>query len=207
MPMRVAARPRRALLALAAVGVASLGLGGCATLPPPVIPDRVHAGRFSVIVVLDGQRDSASGRFTLSVSGDRSVLDLATPLGSTLARIERSPQGVLLRTTGASGPEERRSTDGAALTEALLGWPLPVDGMADWIAGRPAPGSSVETDGTDPPRAFTQNGWRIEIAERFASGQPRQMLMTRPARPARDFAAATPAITLRLLIDDPAAGS
>ena len=198
---------RRALLARAATCAASIALVGCATLPPPAAPDRVHAGRFSVVVALDGQRDSASGRFTLSIRGARAVLDLATPLGSTLARIERGPEGVLLRINGASGPEERRGTDGAALTEALLGWPLPVDGMADWVTGRPAPGSTAQTDGLDPPRAFTQNGWRIEIGERFASGQPRQLTFTRPAQPARDFAAAAPAITLRLLIDDPSAGS
>jgi outer membrane lipoprotein LolB len=198
---------RRALLSRAAVCAASIAVAGCASLPSPAVPDRVHAGRFSVVVALDGQRDSASGRFTLSISGARAVLDLATPLGSTLARIERGPEGVLLRINGAGGTEERRGTDGTALTEALLGWPLPVDGMADWVAGRPAPGSTAQTDGVDPPRAFTQNGWRIEIAERFASGQPRQLLITRPAQPARDFAAASPAITLRLLIDDPSGGS
>lgn len=197
---------RRSLLAVVAVCAVSITLAGCATLPPPAAPDRLHAGRFSAVVAIDGQRESASGRFTLSISGARAVLDLATPLGSTLARIERGPEGVLLRTTGASGPEERRGTDGAALTEALLGWPLPVDGIADWVTGRPAPGSAAQTDGADPPRVFTQNGWRIEIAERFASGQPRQLLITRPAQPARDFATTSPAITLRLLIDDPAAG-
>lgn len=198
---------RRSLRALAAVCAAGIVLAGCATLPPAAAPDRVHTGRFSVVVAIDGQRDSASGRFTLSISGVRSVLDLATPLGSTLARIENGPDGVLLRTTGANGPEERRGTDSAALTEALLGWPLPVDGIADWVTGRPTPGSAAQTDGSNPPRMFAQHGWRIEIGERYASGQPRQLLITRPAQPARDFAAAAPAITLRLLIDDPSAGS
>lgn len=205
--MKVPVRHRRSLLAHAAVCSLSIALAGCVTRPPTAAPDRVHAGRFSVVVVLEGKRDSASGRFTLIVRGDRTVLDLATPLGGTLARIERDSRGVLLRTSGSNGPEERRGADGAALTEALLGWPLPVDGMADWVAGRPAPGSAAVTDGIDPTSAFTQNGWRIEIADRLASGQPRLLVISRPEQLARDFAAASPAVTLRLVIDEPSSGS
>jgi outer membrane lipoprotein LolB len=200
------ATPRRRLLALAGLPAIVVIAAGCAPVPPGAGLERMHAGRFAVTVVLGDQRDSTSGRFTLGISGERAVLDLATPLGSTLARIERGPEGVLLRTYG-SGAEERRSADGAALTESLLGWPLPVDGLADWIVGRPAPGSASTAEPGDPPRAFTQGGWRIEIQERFADGQPSRLLLTRAAQPARGFAAATPAITLRLLIDDPSAGS
>ena len=62
------------------------------------------------------------------------MLELASPLGTTVARIEIEPGGA--RATGAQ-MQEVRGADADAMTEQLLGWPLPVSGLADWIEGRP----------------------------------------------------------------------
>jgi outer membrane lipoprotein LolB len=195
------------LRALAAVTLAAW-LTGCATLPAPSPSasdtDRVHAGRFAATTTLDGKRENTTGRFQLRVDRERLLLDLATPIGTTLARIESGPAGVVLRTPGDDG-REVRSRDAEALALEVLGWPLPVAGIGDWIEGRPAPSrpSRLQPD-ADGTTGFAQDGWTIAIAERFDSGAPRRLVMTRPAQSAAAGAPAAPAITLRLVLDEPA---
>lgn len=194
-----AARRGRAL----AAALAATALAGCASLPPAPPPERVHSGRFAATAELDGRRDNTSGRFTLTVFTDRLVLDLATPLGTTLARAELTPAGATLRATGADGNvQQAQGRDGEALAEQLLGIPLPVTGIRDWIVGRAAPArpAQVSADGN----AIEQDGWSIRIDERFAGADrplPRRLTMTRPARTLPP----APAITLRLFLDDAAA--
>src|SRR5512139_942048 len=110
-------------------------LTGCATTPETA-PDRVHTGRFSAVASQGERRESVSGRFSMEVRGDRRRIDLATPLGTTVARIEIGPEGA-----SANGPgmQEARGPDADALAEQLLGWRLPVSGLPDWIEGRPVP--------------------------------------------------------------------
>jgi outer membrane lipoprotein LolB len=82
----------------------------------------------------------------------------------------------------------------------LFGWRLPVRGLADWIDGRPDPSrpARVERDG-DRITRIDQDGWTIRIAEIFpASSRPRLLLMDRPP------SAGDPAVSVRLVVDDPA---
>ena len=92
---------RRALAAIV-VGAQLLLLGACSTTPAPTV-ERQYVGRFSVVTTLGGKRDSGSGRFKLAVEGDAIVLDLDTPLGSTLARVEVDPRGARLTAPSDSG--------------------------------------------------------------------------------------------------------
>lgn len=187
---------RRALACLWAA--AALALAGCATLPPQAPLERVHSGRFAATTTLDDRRENSSGRFTLSVGGDRLVLDLSSPVGTTLARIDVGAHGATLRT--ADNGATRHGRDAEALALEVLGWPLPAAGIGDWIEGRPAPGRpsrAIERDGT--VAAIEQDGWTIEIAERFAAGSPRRIVISRPAL------GEAPAITLRLVLDEPVA--
>jgi outer membrane lipoprotein LolB len=177
---------------------AALALAGCATLPPQAALERVHSGRFAATTTLDDRRENSSGRFTLSVGGDRLVLDLSSPVGTTLARIDVGAQGATLRT--ADNGATRQGRDAEALALEVLGWPLPAAGIGDWIEGWPAPGRpsrATERDGA--VAAIEQDGWTIEIAERFAAGSPRRIVISRPAL------GEAPAITLRLVLDEPVA--
>jgi len=172
-------------------------LAGCAAAPATT-PDRIHTGRFSAIATLGDKRDSVSGRFSVEVRGDRQRVDLATPLGTTVARIEVGPDGA-----SASGPgmPEARGPDADALAEQLLGWRLPVSGLPDWIDGRPVPSrpARVERDG-NRPTLIEQDGWTVRIAETFAaSDRPRLIVLERAASPL------APGVVLRLVVDDPAA--
>jgi outer membrane lipoprotein LolB len=178
-------------------GVLALALAGCATVPPTA-PDRLYTGRFSVVATTGDKRETVSGRFNVEVRGTRQTIDLATPLGTTVARIEVGPDGAR-----ASGPgvDEVRGPDADALTEQMLGWRLPVNGMSEWIEGRPAPGrpARVQRDG-DRPVLIEQDGWTVRLSETFpATGRPRLIVLERPA------SSLAPGVVLRLVVDDPAA--
>jgi outer membrane lipoprotein LolB len=171
-------------------------VAGCATAPE-MTPDRVYTGRFSALATQGDKRESVPGRFSVEVRGDRQRIDLATPLGTTVARIEVGPKGA-----SASGPgmQDVRGPDADALAEQLLGWRLPVSGLPDWIEGRPVPTrpARVERDGS---RAvlIEQDGWTVRIADTFvASGRPRLIVLERAAAPL------APGVVLRLVVDDPA---
>jgi len=174
-----------------------LWLAGCATLPEPAEPGRVYSGRFAATTTVDDRRENTSGRFTLAV-GERLVLDLATPVGTTLARFDSGPEGATMQVAG-NGESVRRSRDAEALALEVLGWPLPVAGIGDWIEGRPAPARASRTAaGNGGIASIEQDGWTIEITERFEAGAPRRLVMSRPARPD------APAVTLRIVLDAPA---
>jgi outer membrane lipoprotein LolB len=194
---RCIARAGRQAAHIVSTGLLGLALAGCATAPATA-PDRLYAGRFSVVATTGDKRETVSGRFNVEVRGNRQTIDLSTPLGTTVARIEVGPDGAR-----ASGPgvDAVQGPDADALTERMLGWRLPVSGISDWIEGRPAPGrpARVEREGNRPV-LIEQDGWVVRLAETFqASGRPRLLVLERPASPL------APGVVLRLIVDDPAA--
>jgi outer membrane lipoprotein LolB len=193
MPACAISRLASALAAL----LAAMLLAGCATTAP-LPPERVYSGRFSATASQGDKRDTVAGRFTLEMRGSQQTVDLATPLGSTVARIEVGPDGAR-----ASGPglQETRGTDAEALAEQLLGWRLPVSGLPDWLEGRPAPGrpARVERDGPRPV-LIEQDGWTVRFTESFdGTMRPRLIVLERAA------SGLAPGVVLRLVVDPPAA--
>jgi len=185
-------RERRLWLAGLALTVA---LAGCATTPPPV--ERSYNGRFSAQAQGNGRPSSVSGRFTVEVRGTQQVIDLATPVGTTLARIEIEPG----RAT-ATGPEMQMASgpDADQLIERLLGWRLPVSGLADWLEGRPEPSRPARTQmGGERISRIEQDGWTILIEEySTVTNRPRRLQLDRP------MLNGEPAVSVRLIVDDPA---
>ena len=170
-------------------------LTGCAT-PILAPPDRAYSGRFAVTTALGEQRENVSGRFNLEIRGPQQIVELASPLGTTVARVEIEPGGA--RATGAQ-MQEVRGADADTLTQQLLGWPLPVSGLVDWIEGRPVPTrvAHVEREGGRVV-LLEQDGWTIRLPEYSeATARPRRLVLERPA------AANTPSVVLRLIVDEP----
>ena len=187
---------RRAPLALLVLVLA----GGCATFAPIEPAQQVYTGRFSASVSRDDRREALSGRFTLAASPDRITLDLASPLGNTLARVEAAAGRATLTAPQADGTLATWQGDSAdALAESVLGYPLPVSGLAHWIAGRPAPGRAASVSPqAGPAQRIEQDGWVIGIDERFAdNGAPRRLSFDRDAGQR-----SAPAVRLRLVLDD-----
>ena len=194
--MRWSARAVAGALALGA------GLAGCTTLAPPATAD-ITTGRFALTirgVGSDGapRSESQSGRFTLAQAGAVTTLDLATPLGTTLARLQASPAGARLQVPEAGGLREVSEPDAEALAERVLGFPLPLAGLPAWVRGVPlASRPAVPLTDAD---GFRQDDWRVRFDERYGGAlapRPRRLTL------ARDATAVAPAITLRIVLDDP----
>ncbi|QPF75423.1 outer membrane lipoprotein LolB [Roseateles sp. DAIF2] len=173
---------RRGLLALAFVAPL---LAGCANLQreaPPAAQDgdlRL-SGRLSVQV---SGRGGDSAAFELLGSPEAGRLELSTPLGSLVARARWSRAEVLLQTPR----EERRFEDLDSLTREMLGEPVPVAALFDWLRGRPWPrAGSQPLEGA--AQGFAQLGWQIDLS-RFGDGL---IVANRPAEPA---------VTLRARLD------
>lgn len=185
---------RRCAALVLVVGV--VGLAGCASLPAPPPAERVYEGRFAASARIDGKAESSSGRFVLRVGRDGALtLDLGSPLGNTLARLELGPDGARLRAPQPDGTlTEARGANGADLTAQLLGYPLPVEGLAHWIDARPAPQRPAVVERADGRIVqIEQDGWIVRVQERFEDGQPRRLLFERDG------------VTLRLVLDAPPA--
>ncbi|MEF9996894.1 MAG: lipoprotein insertase outer membrane protein LolB, partial [Burkholderiaceae bacterium] len=80
------------------------------------------------------------------------------------------------------------------------GFGLPVRGLPDWIEGRPMPDRIATIAPQDGPiERIEQDGWRISILERSATGTPRRLLMEHAELDG------APAVKLQLVLDAPAA--
>ena len=146
---------RGPLLASAAILLAS-----CAAVPPEALPPGSFAlaGR---VVVRYGD-EAASGRLTWRHSDAADELLLSTPLGQGVAEITRR-DGVY--TLVAANGERHSAADPERLTRQVLGYALPLDGLPDWVQGRPERGVEAATryDG-DRLAELRQRGWLIDYS-------------------------------------------
>src|SRR5690625_3813410 len=139
-------------------------LSACAT-PKPTAPDIdglfQRSGRFSVTVNdFSGVKDAVQGGFVWQDDGSSLVLDLANPLGSTLARITVE-DGMAVLTHSNGSQEYARDADG--LAEIALGNPVPVSGLRHWLRGMTGdtPVQDLETNSEGMPTNFAQDGWHV----------------------------------------------
>lgn len=75
-------------------------------------------------------------------------LSLTSPLGTRLAEVEWSEDGAVWRTAA----ETRHFVSMAQLTEQLVGTPLPLSALFDWLQSRPTKTQGWEADLQDMPR-------------------------------------------------------
>jgi outer membrane lipoprotein LolB len=173
-----------------------LMLAACASTPRDALPFKFAdtrtvyeiAGRLSA----KHDADAFAANFHWSHAGDRDELDLASPLGQTVARLMGDARGVLLQTP--DGKVETAS-DWTTLTSRGLGWALPVEGLAFWVQGAPRKGApfTAEAGADGTPEVLRQDGWTIvyQAFVKDATG------VSRPARMTLDY----PGVELRLVID------
>lgn len=156
-------------------GLAFLLLTGCASTPPvsqPVArPAQAEVAPFvlngRITVRHDADRTSASVNWTHRPEQDEILL--LSPLGQTMARIVRDAQGVELSTPDKHYAAE----DTGELTQQVLGWRLPLDGLRYWVLALPVPGGKVgiEHDAVGRVSVMHQDGWDIHYV-RYAAETP-----------------------------------
>ena len=138
-----------------------LALAGCA---PAQVRPRFSSVEFELVGRLAAryQDESFTGNLTWKHAREADEMLISTPLGQGVARIARQGDVVALST---AEPREYRSNDVEELTERVLGFRIPVAGLADWVQGRPSP-------------ELESRGWKIEYQERDAQQRPMRMRMT-----------------------------
>jgi outer membrane lipoprotein LolB len=179
-----------------AAGLAALALAACATVGPAPNPVETKvaaafdtAGRMSARHGNEG----VAVHFTWAHAARADVFDVATPLGQTVARMRADGDGVSVERPGEAPV---RYPDWNALTQSVLGVPLPVDGLASWLQGAPTPvaRADLERDGAGRPLVLRQQGWEIVYA--YGEGDS----AARPARLVMRYPGAEP-IEVRIVVD------
>jgi outer membrane lipoprotein LolB len=146
-----------------------LALAGCASAPPR--PPSDLTGRLALRVDGPQAERSFSADFDLHGDARAGALRLSGPLGALLAEA-RWADGTAELTT----PQRVERFDSLdAMAQALLGEPLPLAALIEWLRGRPWDGAatSARTAG------FEQLGWSVDLS-RYAEGW---LAASRPARP------------------------
>ncbi len=177
---------RLSLLVLAAT------LAGCATTSAPLSTATVGAyretidlsGKLSVNYLKDDKQESLTGNFTWDQTPNRIEVNLASPLGQTIATIAVTPEGATLT---QSGQPPRTAADIDGLTQQALGWTLPVSGLRDWLQGYALDAEGKRFAASPANNSVvTKDGWRL----RFVSWQDDKAAQPVPRRIDADRAAA-----------------
>ncbi|MGM9485583.1 lipoprotein insertase outer membrane protein LolB [Roseateles sp. NT4] len=137
----------------------ALAVTGCAQLPqtPPASTTESRlSGRISVTVAGDVHSRGTGGAASFELFGGPQAgrLELTSPLGALVARASWQPGSATLQTP----KDERRFNDLDSLTRELLGEPVPVAALFDWLQARPWPAAPHQKTAA----GFEQLGWRIE---------------------------------------------
>jgi len=182
--------------------LASVWLTACTTLPEGPLTERHYqaamtiGGRLSVRYQQAGQPQSLQGKFLWQQQGEHTDITLYSPLGQTIATIAITPE---LAVMAQSDGEKRQAPNVVALTQQVLGWPMPVDGLRYWLQGFVQNGDgTLQQASPGGAQNFRSDGWQVRYVswQRNADTQyPKRVDMERSTAEAGD-------IVLRLVIDD-----
>lgn len=117
-------------------------------------------------VQADGKGYSAS--LIWQHNTDHDDIRIYSPLGGQLARIQKTADGIRLE--DAQG-QVSVGKDAESLTQALLGWRLPLSGLADWVLGRPTNSAmaSLTWDEAGHTLSLNEADWAIVYQQYQAS--------------------------------------
>ena len=171
----------RSLRAVAAASAAaSLLLAGCAG-PGFIGPAQGIEFELSGRLAVNYRNEAASGNIAWRHVTDEDELMITSQLGQGIVRIVRAGGEVTLTRSDAG---EFRAPDAESLTERVLGFRLPLAGLADWVRARPAPGpvpepTLVRRDAQGRLAELEQSGWRVEYQD-YAGALPSRLRLSYP---------------------------
>jgi outer membrane lipoprotein LolB len=121
-----------------------------------------HINAFSLkgrIGVVTNPRGFSGGiEWQHAISNDN--IDIFSPIGGKVANIVKNASGVTLT---AQDGNNIKAQDAESLTHTTLGWRLPLNGLSDWVLGKPTNGK-IEASAWDESGRLTnlkQDGWDI----------------------------------------------
>jgi outer membrane lipoprotein LolB len=117
-------------------------------------------------VQADGKGYSAS--LIWQHNAEHDDIRIYSPLGGQLARIQKTADGIRLEDAQGQVSVGR---DAESLTQTLLGWRLPLTGLADWALGRPANSAmaSLTWDEAGHTLSLNEADWVIAYQQYQAS--------------------------------------
>jgi outer membrane lipoprotein LolB len=134
-------------------------LAACAELPQT--PAGTYEFELSARFAARYRDEAASGLLAWRHRAGADEVLLSSPFGQGLARISRDGEAVTL----LAGDNKRyEAADAETLTEQVLGFRLPLRGLADWVRARPATDAPAQAEYAQDGRllALEQHGWRVE---------------------------------------------
>jgi outer membrane lipoprotein LolB len=143
--------------------VALLLLAGCAA-PGYLLPAQDVQFELSGRIAVRYRDDAGSGNISWRHAASTDELLLTSPLGQGIARITRNGEEIALLMQDG---KEHKASDAEALTEQVLGFRVPLAGLADWVRGRPAP-------------ELEARGWKVEYQGYDAERRPTRLRITYP---------------------------
>jgi outer membrane lipoprotein LolB len=125
--------------------------------------------------------DAGSGNIAWRHGTRSDEMLLTTPFGQGIARLARTGNEITLTTQDG---REWKAGDAEALTEQVLGFRVPLVGLADWVQGRaaskPAPEPTRERrDASGRLAELEQSGWKILYPE-YVGGRPSRLTLSFP---------------------------
>lgn len=203
--LTVGSHPLPRLLLSLATGLLMV-LGGCSTVGTgnaPVAattartyqPQIAMSGRMSAQYEANYRDQSISMHFNWSQSPDRIVISLDTPTGQTAATIDITAQGATLN---QPGKPLRQATDINDLTIEVLGWPLPVAGLRDWLQGFLDASHAAPLSAATSTQPFSADGWSLRYVSWVTDNnveRPKRIDLSRLTSQAGQ-------VSLRIVVDD-----
>lgn len=185
-------RWQAACAAASALAIASASLGGCAGAQP-MPPETTHAapdtqrsmretlawqGRLAVQYEQNGKPQSLTANFSWLQETSQTRIQLSSPTGQILADIIVTPE---FASYTQAGQVTRSFANIDQLTKELLGWPLPVAGLREWLQGFgvDAKGQRFIAIAGQDQTWQTHDGWRIRYASWHDTSQPKRIDLER----------------------------
>ncbi len=159
-------------------------LAACSSLPPQApsaTPASLSLHQQHLASLSRIQRFELKGRLGVQADGkgysasliwqhnaEQDDIRIYSPLGGQLARIQKTADGISLE--DAQG-QVTVGKDAESLTQTLLGWRLPLSGLADWALGRPANSAmaSLTWDEAGHTLSLNEADWAIDYQHYQAS--------------------------------------
>ncbi|WP_374335382.1 lipoprotein insertase outer membrane protein LolB [Leeia sp.] len=163
--------------------ILGIGLAGCSSVDssgPPELGQTQFTLQGRLGVRWQGDSQQAQLNWQHGSTGDWMTLE--GPLGQTVASLSRTASQVELQTT-----EGRYvAPDPESLTEKVLGWRLPLQGLSYWVQGKldPMQGGEPERDEQGRLQQLQQQDWLIRVSSYFpdhptAGALPRKLSLQR----------------------------
>lgn len=156
--------------------VAALLCAACAELPRA--PDGGFEFELTARFAARYRDEAATGILAWRHRAAHDEVLLSSPFGQGLARISREGEAVTL----VAGDDKRyTAADAETLTEQVLGFRLPLKGLAYWVRARAAGDAPAAAEYAQDGRLLSleQHGWRIEYSN-YEGARPTRLKLNYP---------------------------